>query len=99
MVLHDLPDLYPGLTRAGVEEVLRTFEDPPLGRGKGMASHLIQIAPVIAERLESLDGAELDRYADMMKSAAVLVLQMWTSNAHPPPVSAIVTGVEALDDV
>jgi hypothetical protein len=98
MVLTDLPDLYPGLTRAGIEQVLRAFDQPPLGQGEGLASQLIAIAPVIAARLKSLAGEQLESYVAMMESAGVLVLQMWTSNDKPPPIGAIVAGVEALPD-
>jgi hypothetical protein len=98
MVLQDLPDLYPGLTRAGIEQVLRIIDNPPRGGGESLASELIAIAPVIAERLKSLTGEDLSHYLQIMKSAAVLTLQMWTSNDNAPPPTAIATGVEALGD-
>ena len=98
LVLQDLPELYPGLTRGGVEHVLRTLDEPLAAGGESLASELIAITPVIAERLHSLSGQELSGYLRLMKSAAVLVLQMWTSNDKAPPLAAIVTGVEALND-
>jgi hypothetical protein len=98
MVLQDLPDLYPGLTRSGIEQVLRTLDNPPSGGGPSLGSELIAIAPIIAERLKSLSGKELTDYLSMMKSTAVLVLQMWTSNDKAPPPAAIATSVEALSD-
>jgi hypothetical protein len=98
MVLQDLPGLYPGLTRAGVERVFSTLDAAPSGGGQAMASQLIAIAPDIAARVNTLHGPELDGYVDAMKSAAVLVLRMWSSNDKAPTSSAIVAGVEAIRD-
>jgi hypothetical protein len=96
MVLQDLPDLYPGLTRAGIEHILRALDNPPVGHVGGLASEVIAIAPEIAQRLKALSGQQLNDYVRVMKGAAVLVLQMWTSSDKAPPPAAIVTGVEAL---
>ncbi|WP_156662561.1 hypothetical protein [Mycobacterium sp. 1274761.0] len=93
MVLQDLPHLYPGLTRAGVERILRILENPPGGHVGGLASHIVALAPDIAKRLTALSGQQLDDYLHALKGAAVTVLRLWTSADEAPPPAAIVTGV------
>jgi hypothetical protein len=97
MVRHDLPDLCPGLTRAAVEHVQSAFEGFLFGTGRGLASDLASIAPLIAQRIRSLEGRDLEEYVRILNSAAVLVLQMWTANGKAPRLAAVEAAVTALD--
>lgn len=98
MVLHDLPELYPGSTRAGIERVLHILEQRPVNDGNGLtaASALTPVVPGISRRLVELGGDQVADYVRVLRSAAVFVLQAWNQDAQPPSHAAIMTAIQAL---
>ena len=98
MVLHDLPELYPGSTRPGIERVLQILEQRPVNDGNGLtaASALTPLVPGISRRLVELDGDQVADYLRVLRSATVFVLQSWNQDAQAPSYASIETAIQAL---
>lgn len=99
MVLADLPELYPGSTRPGIEKVLQILDQQPADDGSGLsvASALMPIVPGISARLADLDGGQVSEYLRVLRGAATFVLQIWTIDANPPSYASVKTAVEAIE--
>lgn len=99
MVLADLPELYPGSTRPGIEKVLQVLDQRPAedGGGLSVASALMPIVPGISARLADLSGDDVGDYLRVLRGAATFVLQIWTHKADPPSYATVKTAVEAID--
>ncbi len=82
----DLPHLYPALTRSQIERVVTLLDERPSTDSGGMsvAAAIKPIAPVIAERVQSLSGGAVDEYLRIVKGAAVYVLASWKAAGAPP---------------
>jgi hypothetical protein len=98
-VLEDLPELYPGLTRAGIEQVVQLLDQQPAeDSGLSLASALAKLTPGIAERLQSLSGGDVEEYVRMLRAAATLVLQQWKPDGPSPDAHEIANAVANIED-
>jgi hypothetical protein len=96
MLMQDLPDLYPGLTRAGIEQVAKVLDEVPGTKSAlSVASTLMEVVPSMAARIGGLEGDGLADYLSRLRGAALLALQMWKPDAQAPSASHFSAAVEA----
>lgn len=99
-LLEDLPHVYPGLLRPGIERLLSLLDQSAsteASMGLSIATAVKPIVPEVAGRLESYGAGDVDEYVRMLRGAVVLLLQQWQADGEPPSADAVADRVAALE--
>ena len=87
-LLEDLPQIYPGLTRPEVEQLLTLLDESASTEGRlglSIATALKPLVPDVAARIESYgQSGDVDEYVRILRGSAVLLLQQWRPEQQPP---------------
>lgn len=99
-LLTDFPQVYPGLARSEVEELLTLLDKSASTDGAmslSIATAVKPLAPEVADRLASYKQGDADDYLRMLRGATVLLLQKWQPDGQPPTPDSISTAVETIE--
>ena len=96
-VLSDFPQVYPGLERSEIEQLLTLLDQSASteqGLSLSLATALKPLVPDIATRIASYKDGDIKEYVGMLRGAAVLLLQGWQSDGQPPAPGDVANSIE-----
>ncbi|GAT11315.1 hypothetical protein H7I77_15215 [Mycolicibacterium novocastrense] len=98
-LLADFPQVYPGLTRSEVEQLLTLLDKGATAGGLGLsiATAIKPLVPDIAQRIESYKQSDVDDYVRMLRGAVVLLLQRWQPEDQPPTPDSVSAAIKAIE--
>lgn len=99
-LLSDMPNVYPGLARPEVEQLLTLLDKSASTEGGlslSIATAIKPLVPEVADRIASLKGGDVDDYIRMLRGATVLLLQEWQPDGPPPTPDSISRAVDAVE--
>jgi hypothetical protein len=100
-LLDDFPQIYPGLARPEVEQLLTLLDKSASAEGRlglSIATAMKPLVPDVAARIESYkQSGDVDEYVRILRGSVVLLLQEWKDDEQPPAPENISKSIEVVE--